>query len=178
MFSPLIPTSKEELWADIEGLIQTKAFEFGLDPKIVGAIVYQESVRGSDSLFDAVFAVRREPGFLRRYILGKSLTGYVPPNGLPTKNTERFGRGWSYGLMQIMGSTARENGLESQYITALFNPETNITVGCRYLKSLLRKEGTYSRALVRWNGTGRRAELYSKKVMGFADENAFSSVIA
>lgn len=55
-----------------------------------------------------------------------------------TEETERFGQSCSFGLMQIMGATARENSFQDQVLklTEIYN---GIFYGCSYLKDRSRK---------------------------------------
>lgn len=53
-----------------------------------------------------------------------------------TKQTEKFMQSCSYGLMQIMGTVARELGLHDIPLSVLFNPEKNLEYGCKKLNDL------------------------------------------
>lgn len=41
----------------------------------------------------------------------------------------------SWGLLQIMGATARQMGCREHFLTALCDPEVGLEFGCRYLKN-------------------------------------------
>ncbi len=101
--------------------INVAAKEHGLPFDVIYGIVCQES-SGKPN------AVRYEPGFLKRYLLK------IP--GLGT--TERKARATSYGLMQILGQTARENGFGGDF-SVLFDPRVNLYWGCLYLKRLKKR---------------------------------------
>ncbi len=112
-------------------LIRVKSAKYNLDPKVVAAIVLQESS-------GRIFASRYEPGFYRRYIghLDKrDLLGHVPRT--ITLGTEKVHRSTSWGLMQIMGETARGQDFDKDDMPELCLPENNIEIGCRYLRHLL-----------------------------------------
>lgn len=113
-------------------LIKVKAGKFQLDPMIVAAVICQES-EGKP------WRSRYEPGFYRRKIerlKKKDLNGHVP-DSIPTLNTEKVDRAKSWGLMQIMGETARAMGYIEDDITMLLIPEINLEIGCKYLRHLL-----------------------------------------
>lgn len=114
-----------ELDSAIEALIIERASAVGLPPEIVRAMVLQES--GGNP-----WACRYEPGFFRRYLEGKPLN-FVPPGY--SEETERTGRATSWGLLQVMGETARCNGFRG-WLPQLCDPETGLTVGCIFLGRL------------------------------------------
>src|SRR5579871_3408235 len=97
--SPLM--TKDEIIA----LERQKAGEHGLDPALVCAVIEQESA------FDTM-ALRMEPGFERRYI--KNL--HLGPS-------ESVLRATSFGLMQVMGEVARENGFKGDFDDLCCKPE-------------------------------------------------------
>lgn len=104
-------------------LIYCKAKEFELDQAIVAAIVNQES-RGM------TYAARYEPLF--RYLEKPEF--HAKQQGI-SKETEEMLQKTSFGLLQIMGGTARFIGY-SGALPALFKPDTNLYWGCKYLKRL------------------------------------------
>jgi soluble lytic murein transglycosylase-like protein len=128
-------------------LAKQKAADNGIDPALVCAICEQES--GWDP-----WAVRFEPAFYTRYIL-------------PMKNiraTEAYTRAMSFGLMQIMGQTARELGYADTFLTGLCHPPVALDYGCKKLtKCLTAAAGDVEKALLRYNG-GSNAE-YGRQVM-------------
>lgn len=112
------------LWTDFPGLrfhwgaIQTAAKANGLDPLLVCALVLQESSANTD-------AFRHERLFWNRYL--KRLPEWT------NENPRRVSS--SYGLMQIMYSTAVERGLARTVPPErLFEPEVGLEFGCRQLK--------------------------------------------
>jgi len=110
----------------------------GLDPALICAICANES--GFEQ-----YAVRYEPAFYVRYI----------ENMVGLSATEKTMRATSFGLMQIMGQVAREQGFDGKYLTELFDPETNLYRGCKKFKSCLdRENGDVNAALLRYNGGG------------------------
>lgn len=99
---------------EILAAIQEAALSAGLPISIVRGVVCTES-SGNPG------ATRREPEFYERYI----------------KDTwpGDWGRATSWGLMQIMGQTARERGFRGEF-TELLQPEVGLYWGCRQLNVL------------------------------------------
>src|SRR3989475_12326576 len=94
-----------------------------LDPALVCAVVEQESAWNP-------WAIRYEPAFF---------TKYVAP--LYTNNkigaSEAYARGFSWGLMQVMGQVARETGFDALFLSALCDPEQALAIGCKVLRKKL-----------------------------------------
>jgi soluble lytic murein transglycosylase-like protein len=112
------------IWADYPGLrfywpaIQVAARAHELDPLLVSAVVLKESSANTD-------AFRHERLFWNRYL--KRLPEWT------NENPRRVSS--SYGLMQIMYSTAVERGLARTVPPErLFEPEVGLEFGCRQLK--------------------------------------------
>ena len=88
------------------------------------------------------YAMRYEPAFRRTYV-----------DGIPElSETERVGRSTSWGLLQIMGQTAREFGYTEPYLSGLCDPDTNIDLAARILKTRFAIDGNWDGALARYNG--------------------------
>ena len=105
----------------------------GLEPSVVCAIIEQESSWNT-------WAVRFEPEFERRYIHPALQTA-------PT--TEELCLAVSWGLMQVMGKTAREHGFNGRFLNALCDPETGISIGCAvFAAKLVKAKGVLERALL------------------------------
>lgn len=105
--------------------IEATAFAHNILPSIVLSMSLVES--GGNP-----FAMRFEPTFYDRYIKGMSLS-FVPPGC--SKDTEAIGRATSWGLLQIMGETARNIGFRG-WFGELLTPEIGLEWGCRYLARL------------------------------------------
>ena len=131
---------------------------YSLDPKIIAALVYQES-KGNSA------AHRYEDAFYIKYVAKKTsstLLGYVPSNSgqLPTLDTEKRDRAYSYGLAQVMGQTARELGYKKNDLLNLcIIPADGLAYGCAYLKkkfdatsSAIPQIERYRTALLGYNG--------------------------
>jgi soluble lytic murein transglycosylase-like protein len=108
--------------------IEQAARAHNLDPDLVEAIVEQES----DGEW---FARRYEPGFFSRYLARNPLYAARNPHEVAS----------SYGLMQVMFTTAIECGFTGQP-WELFDPAIALDLGCIYLKKLI------LRASAKWRG--------------------------
>jgi soluble lytic murein transglycosylase-like protein len=110
-----------------------------LDPALVCAVVEQESGWNT-------WAVRYEPAFFTKYVAPLYTNNKVSA-------TEAYARGFSWGLMQVMGQVARETGFEAVFLSALCDPEQGLAVGCKVLrKKFDAMGGDTTRALLAWNG--------------------------
>jgi soluble lytic murein transglycosylase-like protein len=113
------------------------AAKYGLEPSLVCAVIEQES-------FWNPFAIRWEPLFFQRYIV---------PQGLADA-TEAYTRAMSFGLMQIMGETAREFGFQGKFLTQLCDPDIGVEIGCRKLQKCFSVHGDAETSLLAYNGGG------------------------
>jgi hypothetical protein len=122
--------------------IATQAAErHGLDSDLVLAIIEQESAGNP-------WANRYEEGYPYLYPSRDTLKAKAPCS----RKTEVNCQQQSYGLMQVIGSTAREVGFEGIYLTELCDPQVNCEIGCLYLKKLLlTANGSVEVALECWN---------------------------
>lgn len=120
-------------------LVTPYATAHGLDVSLVCAVIEQES--GWDE-----WATRYEPLFYAHYV--------TPLLDSHTVNsiTEALGRATSYGLMQIMGQTAREFGYSGKWLTSLCDPTNGLEYGCRKLADCIKRTSSVHDALQRWNG--------------------------
>lgn len=127
-----------------------------LHPRLIAAVIFQES--GGDP-----FAMRFEPAFYEKHLKNRSrkqLLGYVPTRC--SLQTELYSRACSFGLMQILGETARENGFDAEFLAELCDPARNIELGCTLLEKFIDKVGSVDGGLLRYNGGGRKE--YPKEV--------------
>lgn len=110
-----------------------------LDPALICAMVEQESGWNQ-------WAIRYEPLFFSKYVAGLYTNNKVSA-------TEAYARSFSWGLMQVMGQVARENGFDGLHLSALCDPEAGLSMGCKvFKKKLVGKKGDVSTALLAWNG--------------------------
>jgi soluble lytic murein transglycosylase-like protein len=124
---------------ELIALARSIAVAHGLQPFIVCAVIEQESAWSP-------WAVRFEPAFLSRYVAPLYTAGKL-------NATEAYSRSISWGLMQVMGQLARENGFAAQSLAELCDPETCLELGCRILATRLKRaRGNIEEALMAWNG--------------------------
>lgn len=123
------------------------AAKHALDPALVCAVIEQES--GGDT-----WAFRYEPDFYARYIQPMLAAGQVKTPAAGTVESEAFARATSWGLMQVIGESAREAPVNYYGpLPALCDPATGIDVGCRLLaRKLELAESNVRTALLLWNG--------------------------
>lgn len=137
---------------------------FDLDPFLVLAIIQKES-KGNR------FATRYESNFLKRYINPLTNAAILEKNpemakqGIPSQSTERRELATSWGLMQVMGQTAREYGFRGQYLSELTDTEQGIQYGCSYLASKIMNHATLEMAISAYN-----AGYASEKNKDYVDE--------
>jgi soluble lytic murein transglycosylase-like protein len=122
--------------ADLEAIARERAVAHGLDPALVCGVCEQESSWNPD-------ATRYEDGFYAKY-----------EEPLNLSSTEEHLRSVSWGVMQVMGQTAREFGYTGKYFTTLCSePLQGIEFGCRKLKRCMDKtNGDVVKALLMYNG--------------------------
>lgn len=133
----------------LESKAKQVALSFDLDPKLVCAICKKESDWNP-------YAMRFEPKFYADVILPLSKTRLIKLNpamksGIPTKETERVCLASSYGLMQILGQTARELGYRNTFTSGLFDIDVNLNFGCMYLKQRVDKYPDIRQAISAYN---------------------------
>ncbi len=140
--------------------IKKVADRYSLNPKLVEAIAFVESTFNQ-------WAIRFEP---------KSRSNVIPHKfatiNLTTDITEETGQKFSWGLLQIMGSTARWMGYHGP-LPLLCDVDTNLIWGCRYLSKLKDDFGVtenmiaaYNAGCVRRNQDGKFVnQAYVDKVL-------------
>jgi soluble lytic murein transglycosylase-like protein len=106
-------------------LIQSAAKATGIPARLVAAIVKAESS------YDP-WACRYEPDFYVRYVKGTDVKTFAPCS----RDTEARNLATSWGLMQVMGSTARYLGFNAPFLSALCDPMVGLQWGCTLLKRL------------------------------------------
>ena len=110
-----------------------------LDPALVCAIIEQESGWNP-------WAMRYEPAFFSKYVAGLYTNNKISAS-------EAYARGFSWGLMQVMGQVARETGFDAPFLSALCDPEQGLAIGCKVLrKKFDAMVGDTTRGLLAWNG--------------------------
>ncbi len=131
-------------------LARTIATAHGLDQAIVCGIIEQES-----SWYQ--WSMRFEPDFYVRYV-GPLI------KRLNLSQTEAEARSMSWGLMQVMGQVAREQGFNDGSLAVLCDPPVGIEWGCRvFAHKLAAAEGDVTKALLAYNGGSN--SMYPAQVM-------------
>jgi soluble lytic murein transglycosylase-like protein len=111
--------------------IERAAIQHALPASLIAAVIQEESE------FNA-WATRAEPRYLRSRKVRRLAARFARTHRLgPTAFTELADRSRSYGLMQIMGETAREQGFDRPFLAELYIPDNAIAHGAMLLKRLL-----------------------------------------
>jgi hypothetical protein len=114
-----------------------------LDPALVAALVLQESggdpwAWNPEPRYRWLWDVRQRRPFRR--LEDHEVLAEVSPADFPCiagdPDQEWWGQQASWGLMQVMGAVAREQGVRAPYLTALCDPESNLAIGCAHLARL------------------------------------------
>lgn len=115
--------------------VETVAAAHQLDPDLVMAVCLVESS-------GLTHAYRYEPGFWLRYMADKPEWKDANPHRTSA----------SYGLMQVMYTTAQQHGFVG-LPESLFQPMIGLEYGCRHLRYLLDKcNNDMEQALAQYNG--------------------------
>ena len=139
--------------ASLVMLARQAAERHQLDSSLVCAVIEQESDWEQ-------WAARYEPVFEQMYVARLRLAD----------RTEQTLRSISWGLMQVMGQVARENGFAGA-LPSLCLPLNGLEVGCKVLAHKLAvNEGNVTRALLAWNGGGN--PQYAAEVLARAGNYA------
>ena len=130
--------------AQLVTLARRAAATQSLDPALVCAVVEQESAWNP-------WAIRYEPHFFAKYVACLYTNNKVSAS-------EAYARGFSWGLMQVMGQVARETGFDALFLSTLCDPEQGLAIGCKVLrKKFAAMAGDTTRALLAWNGGANAA---------------------
>jgi soluble lytic murein transglycosylase-like protein len=103
----------------------------------------------------------------------------VPPADFPAwpgqpKDAEWWGQQASWGLMQVMGGVARQQGFAGDFHTELCTvPALGVEHGCRYLAGCIRRWGSEARGVAAYNagsprpaaGGGFENQAYVDKIL-------------
>lgn len=155
-----------------DALIAEAAEASDLDKVLVQALIAQES--GGNP-----WASRVEPGYLANEVVKREAQAWSQRHhGVPTTQTELYLRSSSFGLLQIMGQVARENGFAPRYLTALYDPMTNLELGCRLLQRRKIKAASLEHLILMWNaGIGSKPPVpdnaYVASVKKFMEETPY-----
>ena len=145
-------SASESLLIPFRAEIEAAATREALPPALIAAVIQEES------RFDP-WATRAEPNYMRSRAVRRAAERFVRIHRLgPTLFTEIVDRSRSYGLMQIMGETAREQGFAPSFLAELYIPQNAIAHGAMLLAHLLhRYHNDTLAAISAYNqGTARR----------------------
>lgn len=134
----------DHITPELDTLIAAAAKKHGLPVVLVRAMTAHESVGGNP------YATRYEPRFYQRYLANKPVN--FVPHGC-SEETERIQRATSWGLMQMMGETARCNGFRG-WFAELCMPEVGLEWGCLFLRRLVDRywDGEWPTIMRAYNG--------------------------
>jgi soluble lytic murein transglycosylase-like protein len=128
----------------IASLIDATARQLGLQSSLVGAIVQVESdgytyAYNPEPRYRWFWDVKANKPFRR--VTDAEIASETPPSDFPCLYGDRDQEWWaqqaSFGLMQVMGAVAREEGFAAQSLLELCDPEAGLLVGCRHLRRLV-----------------------------------------
>lgn len=135
-------------------LARTTALAHSLDRALVCAICEQESKWHP-------WSYRFERAFFAKYVAPLYTKGIISAS-------EAYARAFSWGLMQVMGETAREMGFAADYESELCDPAVGLDWGCIVLTKKLQKAGgEITKGLLYWNGGSN--PLYPGEVIARMD---------
>lgn len=155
--------------------VKAAAEKYKLNWELVASIIWQES-KGNAR------ARRYENVFYKIYLESASkqrLGGHWPAE--LSYWTEKRDRAYSWGLMQVMGQTARERGFEGD-MTEMLEPAVGIEIGCRVFARFFHQNSVEilpylereKRALLRYNGGGNKN--YPDEVIAIWKEKTYESL--
>lgn len=140
--------------------IERVAATHGVDPNVIEAMVWQES--GGDEFawnpeprYRYFWDVKQQGPF--RSVTASEMAAKFPPKDFPVFGGDRDQEWWaqqaSWGLLQIMGAVAREQGFRGVYLVELSQPTLNLDIGCRFFAALLKwAKGDTWKAVAAYNG--------------------------
>jgi hypothetical protein len=117
-----------------------------LEPLMVAAVIIQESA-------GFTCAMRHEPTWRYSYPTVDMMA--FAENIGSTVETEKMGQKTSWGLMQVMGTVAREHGFTG-WFTELCDPLEGIKYGMKHLQSKRIRYGTMAEAISAYNAGSPR----------------------
>lgn len=117
---------------DLTTIFASTEARYALRPGVLRSLAQQES--GTNP-----WAYRYEPGFYLRYIAGKPRDdlGGTWPLSTVSEPSERWARSVSWGLLQVMGQTARELGFVAPFLSQLCDPVFGVEYGALFLSKKL-----------------------------------------
>ena len=111
--------------------IESAAHAHGLPAALLAGVIQEESCF-------VPWATRAEPAYARNHTVRRLAARWSATHqNTPNAYTELLDRSRSYGLTQVMGETAREQGFAAPYLASLYLPRNAIEHGAILLKRLL-----------------------------------------
>lgn len=162
----------------VQALIKQTAADLALQPSLVGAVVQVESdgytyAYNPEPRYRYLWDVKKNRPF--RVLTPEEMASEIPPADFPTLYGDRDQEFWaqqaSFGLMQVMGAVAREEGFTALSLLELCDPAAGLLVGARHLRrQVLWADGHLETALGAYNaGRGNACSpagiAYANKVL-------------
>jgi len=153
--------------SDFAAQVAEAAGRWDLDPILLASQVTQESAGNTFAMkfeprYPYLWDVRRDEKF-RRLTADERMCIQPPPDffAMPGvyAETEWIAQKTSWGLLQIMGATARELGYHRMYLSGLLDPVEGLDYACKYLVRLKKTvNGNEEKMLAAYNaGLGNLA---------------------
>lgn len=137
--------------------VQNAANKHGLDVMLVAAVCFQES--GGDTWASRVEFKRLGKAFASRWKYYWRVKEFAKAVNV-TEITETVHQATSWGLMQCMGTVAREHGFKED-LPKLCKPSVGLEYGCIHLKSKITRWGSIESGLAAYNAGSPRKKLGS-----------------
>ena len=168
----MIPKAVLDCQPIVASICATLKYQNNFNPLLPLAIIWQESggnrfAWNPEPRYRWFMNVKTRKPF--RKVTDDEIAAETPPPDFPClagdPDQEYWAQQASWGLLQLMGSSARERGFNGPYLTQLVDPDINIELGLKHLWIYAYRNGieTTERALLRWNGGGDAQ--YANKVL-------------
>lgn len=120
-------------------IITDQAQRLSMEPCLIAAVIMKESS-----------GVTWKTRFEVHWKWENDLAGYASRLGI-SQATELIHQKTSWGLMQVMGATARDMGFRGYLVELCANPALGVHFGTKYLKARLMTTNTVEEALSTYN---------------------------
>lgn len=169
-------THFEDIVADA---IERGAAAAGVDVVLFASLCYQESTGrmwawNPEPRYPYVWNVRTWAPF--RKLTAAELISSIPPADFAAlsgdADQEWWGQKASWGVAQVMGAVAREQGFRGPFLTELCDPMVGALFGARHLYKYLKRWGDVDGvSAYNWGSpTTRNEEAYVKPILRRAEE--------
>lgn len=157
-------------------LVVSLAHDHKIDPPLALALAEKESTFdrwawNPEPRYRYLWDVHQNAPF--RPLTAEENVSEVPPADFPSyhgvpRDAEWWGQQASWGMMQIMGAVARENGFVGRHFPQLCEPKVGLPLSFRHFSKYLARYHDVFRALEAYNGgpgaVGRNAK-YATEVL-------------